>query len=220
MIIVLPLVVVAVVAGLVTGGSLRAFERVRVHWWGAAVGGLALQAVPAGQNLRLAAATLVGSYVLLVGFALVNRRLPGGWLVMAGLAMNLAVVLPNGGMPVSAAAVSVAGAPAGTVVAGDLKRHEMTSGDVLRPLGDVIPVPKPVGIVLSVGDLALYSGVAWFLLAVMLGRPAENRRPPARRFLMYRGKHLAPELRFPRQTLARWAASGRLPATARSGTSP
>ena len=37
------IVVVAVVAGLLAGGSLRAFEHVRVHWWALAPIGLALR---------------------------------------------------------------------------------------------------------------------------------------------------------------------------------
>ena len=41
-----------------------------------------------------------------------NRRLPGRWLVMAGLVLNMLVIGVNGGMPVSASALGTAGARA------------------------------------------------------------------------------------------------------------
>ena len=205
MTVVIPIVALALLAGLVAGGSLRSFEHVRVHWWAAALGGLLLQATPVGHDHRLAVLALAGSYSLLVTFASINRRLPGAWLVLLGLGMNLAVVVPNGGMPVSLSAARSAGAASSVRIADELKRHQMTSDDTLAFLGDVIPVPGPVGIVLSPGDVLLYLGMAWFLIAVTLGRSGENHRPPARWFLMYRGKHLPAELRFPRRTLARWA---------------
>lgn len=216
MTVVIPIVVLAILAGLVAGGTLRSFEHVRVHWWAAALGGLLLQAAPVARDHRLAVATLAVSYSLLVVFASINRRLPGAWLVLVGLGMNLAVVVPNGGMPVSASAMHAAGAATSVRIGGDLKHHEMTGADVLAFMGDVIPVPAPVGIVLSAGDVLLYTGIAWFLVAITLGRSGENHRPPARWFLMYRGKHLPVESRLPRRTLARWAASG-FPAGVRSG---
>jgi hypothetical protein len=218
MTVVVLIVILALLAGLVAGGSLRAFERVRVHWWAAALAGLLLQAAPAARDHRLAVVVLAASYCFLLTFALINRRLPGAWLVMIGLGMNLAVVLPNGGMPVSASAVDAAGGAASAQI-DDLKHHTMAGDDALAFLGDVIPVPAPIGIVLSPGDVLLYIGIAWFVVAVTLGRSGENHRPPARWFLMYRGKHLPPELRLPRRTLARWAQSdsGFL-AGARSGT--
>jgi hypothetical protein len=36
----------AVCIGFLAGGSLRPFERFRVHWWAVAVAGLALQGIP------------------------------------------------------------------------------------------------------------------------------------------------------------------------------
>jgi hypothetical protein len=139
---------------------------------------------------------LIGSYTLLIAFALVNRRVSGAWLVVAGLAFNLAVIAPNGGMPVSAAAIERAGGRDVTVT-GDQKHHLMTTMDVMRPLGDVIPVPSPISAILSIGDVALYAGLAWLVLAVMLGRSGANVRPPAKVLQMYRGKHLPARQRLP-----------------------
>ena len=59
----------------------------------------------------VAAFTLVatGSFIILVPIA-VNRRVPGSAFMAVGLLMNLAVVGLNGGMPVSADAIRIAGA--------------------------------------------------------------------------------------------------------------
>ena len=43
---ILLVLVVAVLIGLVTRGSFRNFERLHVHWWGLALGGVALQLLP------------------------------------------------------------------------------------------------------------------------------------------------------------------------------
>lgn len=199
MILVLIVIGLAVCIGFVAGGSLRPFERFRVHWWGVALAGLALQGVPlaSGVSRPFGSAVLAGSYGLLGAFAWVNRRLPAVWLVMVGLALNILVIATNGGMPVSAGALEVAGAHAeGLAGAGTLKHHLMGPDDKLTPLGDVIGIPPPIGAVISIGDVLLYSGVAILVVAVMLGRSGENRRPPARLFQGYRGKHLPPERRF------------------------
>ncbi len=203
---------VAVLAGFLARGSLRGFGRLRLHWWALASAGLFLQAVPAPASEILAAAMLIGSYGALLAFALVNRRRAGTWLVLLGLALNLAVIAPNGGMPVSAEAIRTAGGH-DVSIAGDTKHHLMSRDDVLRPLGDVIAVPRPVGVILSIGDVALYVGIAWFVIAVMLGLTVENSRPPAKVLQMYRGKHLRQERRLP----ARYRRSPQVLAPAATG---
>jgi uncharacterized protein DUF5317 len=191
----------AVCAGFIAGGSLRPFERLRVHWWAVALAGLALQASPltSGFSGPVGSAVLVGSYGLLIAFAWVNRRLPVLWLVLAGLLLNILVIAVNGGMPVSANALETAGARAEDLLgAGAAKHHLMGPTDTLTPLGDVLGIPPPVGAVISIGDVLLYAGVAVLVVMVMLGRSGENRRPPARWFQGYRGKHLPPDRRFSR----------------------
>jgi hypothetical protein len=198
---VLIVIVLAVCIGFIAGGSLRPFERLKVHWWAVALAGLVLQGIPLAGGVGRPAETaiLVGSYGLLIAFAWVNRRLPALWLVMAGLALNLLVIGVNGGMPVSASALDSAGARAeGLLGAGTAKHHLMGPGDTLTPLGDVIGIPPPVGAVISIGDVLLYAGVAILVIAVMLGRSGENRRPPARLLRGYRAKHFPPDRLFSR----------------------
>lgn len=199
---IVPLILaVAVLAGILSGGSPRFLERVRVHWWGLAPIALVLQWVPipvgSAERAGLAAASLAASYVLLLAVVGVNRRVPGAALMAAGLTMNLAVVALNGGMPVGRDAIRAAGAEGVTVIEDGAKHHLMSNEDVLRPLADVVPVPPPFSVVLSIGDVLLYGGIAWWCFAVTRGRFRENRRPPARRFLMYRGKHAPESYRLP-----------------------
>ncbi len=92
---------------------------------------------------------------------------------------------------------SAAGADGAIVIEDGAKHHLMSDNDVLRPLADVVPVPRPFGLVFSIGDVLLYGGMAWWCFAVTRGRFRENLRPPARRFLMYRGKHAPDSYRLP-----------------------
>src|SRR5512147_2416443 len=62
-----------------------------------------------GRNAsdHLAAAALVGSLLLLLIFAWINRELPGFWMLGLGLLLNLMVIAANGGlMPISPQAVT------------------------------------------------------------------------------------------------------------------
>jgi hypothetical protein len=200
-VLILVVLAVALAVGFLAGGSLRPFDRLQIHWWGVALAGLALQGAPITGEIgrRFGTAALLLSYGLLLAFALVNRRLPALWLVIAGLALNVSVIAANGGMPVSAGALEVTGARSDALAGeGTLKHHLMGPDDVLTPFADVIGIPPPVGAVISIGDLLLYAGVASLIVAIMLGYSGENRRPPPRWFRGYRGKHLPPERRFAR----------------------
>jgi hypothetical protein len=220
MIVVLTVVLIGLVAGSVAGGSVRNFERIEVHWWGVAVAGLALQVAPLerwfGDDVAVAA--LVASYVMLIAFVWVNRRLPAAPLLLLGLALNALVIGLNQGMPVSEAAIRATGSPIDVLpsMVDDGKHHLMSSSDVLTPLADVIGLPPPIATVLSVGDVFLYLGIVAFTVIVMRGRFAANRRPPAW-IQLYRGKHLPRERRLPRRS--RTQTGPRL-AGASSGSSP
>ncbi len=210
----------AVLVGLAAKGSLRNFERVRVHWWALAFGGVALQALPAPAIGSLdprvvGTVVLVLSYLLLLTFIAVNRWVPAAGVMAVGLLLNLAVVAANGGMPVSTSAIRTAGGSTlALATTPDAKHHVLTRDDVLTPLADVIPIPRPAGVVLSIGDELLYIGMAWFVIQVMRGRSRENPRPLAMWFLSYRGKHAPAHWRIP----ARYRTAAPHASTAPSGT--
>jgi hypothetical protein len=218
---VLIVIAAAVLVGLLAGGSLRNFERLRVHWWAIAFVGLGLQIVPVREFAHVpiwavGAGMLATSYVLLLSFLAVNRWIPGAAVMAIGLMLNLAVVGANGGMPVSASAIEAAGGSVAVLADGaGAKHHLMNDANVLWPLGDVIPIPPPAGVVLSVGDLLLYAGIAWFVVQVMRGRSRETPRPIAMWFPAYRGKHAPGHWRLP----PRYRAAAPV-AAERSGSEP
>ncbi len=219
------IVVASVLAGGIAGGRLAGLAEVRPRWWGLAFAGLAMQAAPLpalpGRAGDLAAAALVvGSYALLIAFVLLNARLAGAPLLLAGLALNLTVIAANGGMPVSEEALLASGQPQGVAALRarpDAKHHLMTPEDLLTPLADVIPVPPPLGVVVSVGDLAIYAGVAWFVVSAMRAPTAEAAPAPARR-RGYHGKHRPRRARPTDRRLPLAGAPWPPPATARRGT--
>jgi len=196
-------ILLSVLVGYLVGGRLRGFERLRLKYWWLAPLGLGLQALPLpgahrGTDFLVRVGVLGASYVLLLLFAGVNMRITGMPLLLVGIALNAAVVIANGGMPVSRHALEVSGqTEALKLLTADegAKHHLMTSEDRLTPLADVIPIPPPIGQVASVGDVFVYAGLAWLIVAVMRGRTGEQPPPEERR--RYRGRHRPGSARTP-----------------------
>lgn len=160
------LLLLAAVAGIALGlvrrplGAHLTDPRVVVPGLAAIAVGLHLGAGLVGLSV---AGPLLGlSLFLLTGFGLLNLHLVGMGVLTLGMALNAAVVLVNGAMPVRARAVVEAGMAApGELVLVDLgagRRYEAT-GDWLPILGDVLPVAA-IGAVLSFGDLIVLMGIA------------------------------------------------------------
>lgn len=176
-------IAVSVAAGYAVGGRLRRLERLRLRWWGLAFLGFAMQLAPlpwSGDTARsVAVGLLIASYPVLIAFALKNLRLPGFPLIVVGLAMNLAVISANGGMPVSCTAVVRSGQVG---LCEDLRRepglkhHLAGPGDVLMPLADVIPIAPPIKQVVSLGDVVMYTGIFWLVVASMRGGRRSDER--------------------------------------------
>ena len=212
---------VAIVLGLALRGSLAHFERMSLHWWGLAVTGLALQVLPTpllpGLTPRgSGAVTLIASYLLLLAFLFLNRRIPAAPIMALGLLLNLTVVGVNAGMPVSQSAVSVAsGSASSDAVVESSKHHVMTESDSATLLADIMPIPPPFGVVISIGDVFLYGGMGWFVFQVTRGRFRVNPRPIAMWFPAYRGKHAPDHWRLP----SRSRGAAHVAAT-QSGTEP
>ena len=174
MLLILGAVALGIVIGLVTGGSFQKLSELRFRAWWLALVGLALQFVPVptmnGQiDHWLGVGLLMASYGVLLLFVALNFRFTGMWLVGLGFAMNLLVIVVNGGMPVNQHALQRAyGSGYGRtlhqlVTEGGAKHHLARPDDVLLPLSDVIPVPRPVGNVFSAGDFVSLVGIAWLL---------------------------------------------------------
>ncbi len=172
-------IAVALLVGALAGGSLRDFPVVRIRWWGLALAGVALQLVV----VRGAWAfwVLEISFVLLVTFVVANLRAPGFALILIGLALNAIVITANQGMPVTRHAIEASGqhGTLGELLSnGDGQKHFLAGhGTVLLPLGDVIAIPRPIGQAVSIGDLFVHLGVAWFIVLGMRRQAEPDPEP-------------------------------------------
>jgi hypothetical protein len=166
-------------------GSIRNLAWARLRLWWLAPVALALQVAPiprlSGEiGAQLPMGTLLFSYGLLLVVAVANWRVRGFGMVFLGVAMNLAVIAANRGMPVSEDALRAVGAREDVAVlraAEPGAKHRLASDDdELVFLADVIAVRDPFRTVVSVGDVFLYAGAAVFLAAAMVGRPRRGDR--------------------------------------------
>jgi hypothetical protein len=143
------------------GGRLRRLAglRLRAEW--AALGALAGQVLVlglfAGGAAWWHALGHVATYGLAAWFVWANRSIAGVPLLALGGASNLTAIVANDGvMPTSAWAERAAGLePAGVFANSAPLEHPH-----LLWVGDVLPVPLPLGLsnVLSVGDLLIVAG--------------------------------------------------------------
>jgi len=110
------------------------------------------------------------SYLLMGVFIFANLRLPGMWVMGAGIFLNFVVIAANGGvMPVSAASLSPELAK--LLTSGEPVLHTyMTEGANLAYLADILPTPLFPGGKISIGDVILSLGVVLFLQQGMQDR--------------------------------------------------
>lgn len=150
------------------GGSFSRIGRVKVRMPLLIVASLLLQilivnVLDGSLDHGVASLLHLGSYALAGGFVVLNRKLTGLAVVIAGGMMNLAAIAANGGvMPASPSALEAAGKIASP--------EEFTnSGAVANPklavLGDIFawPEPMPLANVFSIGDVVLVLGAALFV---------------------------------------------------------
>lgn len=162
--------------GYLLGGRLRNVADLQLRWPALALIGLALQFIT-GPGDTIPLACLYLSFVLLIVFTVANIRVFGFPLILAGVLCNLLVIGTNGGMPVSGHALEAS--DQGQFL-GDLennpypKHHLATEDDILRFLGDVIPVPTPVAQAISLGDILTYGGVGLVIVGAMRTMPARR----------------------------------------------
>jgi len=161
-------VVVAAVAGMLAGGTFRDFPSVKIRGVWLALAGVVLQFIPVGG----AAATvlLYASFAALFAFAVLNIRTHGFALILVGLALNAVVIVANQGMPVTRNALersNQSSTLADLIENGGAKHHLADDGTSLLALGDVIPLGTPFDQAISIGDVCVQLGVAWFIVFAM-----------------------------------------------------
>jgi len=167
----------ALLAGRLSGGSLAGLGQVRLRAPGLVAAALVAQLAGALIGGPAHAVGLALSSGLAVAFLLRNRTLAGTGLVAAGLLANAVVIAVNGAMPVSLRAAERAGAPVEQLLAGTDPRHELETGATrLRWLGDLIPVRLPVRPeVVSAGDVLIAAGLAQLVVTAMRRSPLHHR---------------------------------------------
>ncbi len=173
-------VILGVIAGLLAGGRLSNLLSARLRYGALIVAALLLriatqwlidQGVEVIDQLRLPLFAI--SFGLLAFSLWLNRSQPGLLLAMVGVSANgLAIVLNDGFMPVYLPAVEMTGlsttdlSPTFHV----LLPTQLGVEFLLRggPIGDVLPVMLPfLANVISIGDVLLAAGVAWFLFSAI-----------------------------------------------------
>jgi hypothetical protein len=180
--------VLAVLVGLTCGGSLAGWNGLRLRWWMVGAVSLGVQLVLFNPPLDeqpwalawgpwLFAVTLVGvALVLLRNAAMTPLARTPLRIAALGVVLNLLVIGANGGyMPRSIEASAAVGRPVDTIADGQRVANVGVLSDSTRLpwLGDVLPEPQwlPLSNVLSVGDLLLMAGLAWWALR-LTGAPA------------------------------------------------
>jgi len=163
-VIVLVMLLLVVVSVPLFGGRLAKLAHVRVrHSW-LVLAALALQTVVISvmpeMSHGVASAIHLLSYVMAASFFVINRRLPGLWLVALGGGMNMAAIFANGGtMPAGEWATRTAGLVAEP---GQFENSQYLEHARLLFLGDIFPIPEswPLSNVFSIGDVILVIGAA------------------------------------------------------------
>jgi hypothetical protein len=174
--------IIAVAIGYLMGGRLSNLAHLRIRWAPLAIIGLVMQVINPPGHWPLA--MLIGSFVLLLTFAIVNRHVVGFWLILVGVSLNFLVIGLNSGMPVSAQALSASGQEDTigqlTDRADSYVKHHLAGDDErLLFLGDVIALPPPIGQAISIGDIFTYAGVVVVVVGGMRRRAKDQPVPAA-----------------------------------------
>lgn len=174
-------IVVGLVLGLVTGGSVANLARLKFRWPWLLLVAVVLRYGEVFSPLSRIEGT---QYLYVVSLALIVlwtvwhfRLLPGVWLVTAGGLLNLAVVLTNDGrMPVDA---TLAARHLGGILVqrGHIGQYVvMGPGTHLSLLGDWITVP-PFTEAYSPGDLLIGLGIAAVIFFALRRAPSSEVVP-------------------------------------------
>jgi hypothetical protein len=182
-------VILGLVAGLVSRGSLAALGSTHIRLWPVALIGLFAQLLLFSSPLAAVVgpwgpSLYVVSTVAVLMALVVNLRQPGFWLIILGALANLTVIVANGGqMPASPDAWAALNGVA-AVPTTNFSNSVLAGPNTLLPfLGDnfVLPRPIPLANVFSIGDVLIGTGGALFVFQSMHGRVLPRLlRPEAR----------------------------------------
>jgi hypothetical protein len=171
-------ILVGLVVGWLSGGSIARLGDLKIHWGPLILGGLLFQVVlfsgPVAERIGDLGPWL---YVASTGAVLVavlrNWRIAGLPILALGAASNAAAILANGGyMPASISAL----ATLGKAFPATYSNSSLVAHPALEPLTDIfaMPHPMPFANVFSIGDVLISVGVA----IVIVGAMRSSRREP------------------------------------------
>ncbi|WP_419843013.1 DUF5317 family protein [Candidatus Poriferisodalis sp.] len=176
----------AVVSGVTPREIVRRLRVLRVQYWGVlALGAVLSLAVALDANMLAGRFALGVSFSLLLAGCLLNQHITGTRVVAFGLAANLGVLLVNGYVPMSQAAVVAAGIidfeGIDRVLLGAARRWS-DDATIAAWLGGAIPL-APLRDVVSLGDVVTAAGLAnvGFRLMSPAARDRQRREAAARR---------------------------------------
>ncbi|MGH2489294.1 MAG: DUF5317 family protein, partial [Candidatus Limnocylindria bacterium] len=184
-------ILVGLVIGALAGGQLPRLAALRLHWvWllGAALAVRLLAGLMVTTDVGAAFAGAWGlplTYGLIVVWLYRNWTVPGLQVAAIGVSLNIVAALLNGGkMPVWDYALAAAGLTLRDLV-GDpfhvilVARSAAEFVEAGGMFGDVVPIPIPIlRDVVSVGDVLLWVGIVWAIVAAMT-RVTPGRRAVA-----------------------------------------
>ncbi|MDT4987028.1 MAG: hypothetical protein QOI74_1122 [Micromonosporaceae bacterium] len=150
-----------------TGAPLARLANLRLRhgWllWAALLDQIVVVSVLPDSHPTALALAHIASYLAAGACLVVNRRLPGIWFIGGGGGLNGLVIALNGGtLPATGTAVLASGQ-------GARPEHFNNSAVLAHPrlplLGDIFATPAwlPGHNVFSVGDIAIWTGLAWLL---------------------------------------------------------
>ena len=207
-------VAIGLMLGLRWGGNIDNLLGWRPALWEALVGGviltILLDVLPfTGPFTTLLSLVAMGA---LLAFAVLNVRVGGMVLIVAGLGLNFFVTLINWGTPVSVRALESAGLVSSSEAARVTLEggRKVADGSLFGFLGDVIPLPWHQ--VISIGDVLVLVGMALVAASVVrryeVGAPRRGSTRAYRNALDALGRGPAPR-RGPGLHPSRLPAAGR-----------
>jgi hypothetical protein len=152
------------VLGLASGGNWRNLEKFDLKLWPGLLAGVIARAAAPFLGALALSASLAG-LVLVALVAIVNRVVPGAWLIALGSTLNAIVTFINGGMPVDPGLLVASGKPAPS----DGLHVILGPETQLAFLADVLLAPV-VNNIYSVGDVVLAIGGFWMTFRLVKQR--------------------------------------------------
>ncbi len=177
MLVLIPLLL-GLVIGVAAGGKVGNLAYLRFHWpWFVLVVLVVREAVVIRPLNRIDGVQYVytAAFAGLVAWTAWNiKRLPGVWVVTVGAAMNLIVILANGGrMPVAPVLAGLGG----LVQRGHIGQYVLMGPSTnLNWLADWIGFPWPFGSAYSPGDLVTAVGIGITVLLAVARPPGAGTK--------------------------------------------